>query len=117
LNLEPENPTILSNLSAVHFEMGKYEDAADFAVKALALSADQPDEKKDRLNVRLAKSYLYGLDTAAADEILGHLGSEQEALADAIRDTARLRTVDGMLPSSASWTRLFDRMPRYKPCL
>lgn len=117
MNLEPENPAPVSNMSAVRFEMGKYADAAEFAAKALALSADQPGSMKDRLKVRLAKSYLYALDIETADKVAGELGNEHGALVDAIRDTARLQTSNDMMPSPDSWMCLFDRIPRYKACL
>lgn len=62
--LAPEDYAPLSNMSAVHFEMGQYNQAVEYAEEALQLLRSEPDDgpKKQKLHARIAKSLLYSMD-------------------------------------------------------
>ncbi|KAK2613339.1 hypothetical protein N8I77_000257 [Diaporthe amygdali] len=115
-SLSPEDPAPSSNLSAAKFEIGKYLEAADHAQKALSLSADE-SPSRNKLNLRLARCHLYGLQTQKARAALDNCGDfpgkgsivESLAVIDNVKrtgtDPQRLRR------------DVLDRLPRYKPCL
>lgn len=120
-SLAPEDPSPLSNMSAVSFETGRYTDAVDVIKKALELSESEPDDqtKKQKLYARLIKSLLF-TNSEEAEKLLSNLSdkfsaegvskkvlqvnfAEMNDLHTSVEDVSRLRS------------QLFDRLSRYKP--
>ena len=116
--LAPDDPTPLSNLSSVKFELGDYSSAAEYILKALELTRDDTDaaaKKKRTLHERLAKCYVHERrfeqaraisdeigDGASADGILGGL----EAL------SAWAATASDEEDAPAHPRLILDRLPR-----
>ncbi|KAK3358423.1 hypothetical protein B0T24DRAFT_129299 [Lasiosphaeria ovina] len=119
--LAPDDPSPLSNLSSVKFELGQYAAASEYILKALRLAGDaeaDSDEvalrKKRTLRERLAKCYMHESRFGEAREILDELSDE--SLADSTRST-----VDALAPWSkdveSHRKMVFDRLPRYQAYL
>lgn len=56
-----------SNLSAVHYEMGGFDDCIMISMKALALYEQSDETEKQRLYARIAKCNIYSLKTRDED--------------------------------------------------
>ncbi|QPH11568.1 hypothetical protein C2857_003367 [Epichloe festucae Fl1] len=91
--LAPQDPSPISNLSAVKYEMGDYRAAIAYIQKAISLAVsgtDDDDAKKDKLYSRMAKSYLHLLDLHSAEEAIsaigdGHVRAELHESAESIK--------------------------------
>ncbi|KAH8897458.1 tetratricopeptide [Thozetella sp. PMI_491] len=119
VSLAPDDPSPLSNLSAVAFEKGQYPSAIIYAQKALVLSGSEPEDggKKQRLYGRLAKCHLHALDLNAAEEMARKLtdSAEKESLLASAEGLKRARgTPRGATAYSG---KIADRLPRYRPYL
>lgn len=116
-SLAPDDPAPFSNLSAVEFEMGHYQEAIELAEKSIALTPSSDQTRLDRFHVRIAKSNLHLLKTVEA------LSAAEKVTADDIREPlmADIRTVKELIGSSPDQSvarkNILDRLPRYKPCL
>ncbi|KAH7631370.1 hypothetical protein B0T09DRAFT_133956 [Sordaria sp. MPI-SDFR-AT-0083] len=121
--LAPNDPAPFSNLSAVKYEKGEYADAAKFAAKALSLYPDSEAEaaKREKVHVRLAKSYLHDLkldDASAAAEKV----ATDHVRASLLADIGQLRDVVADSISAASdktsmRKHILDRLPQFRPDL
>ncbi|KAL8404449.1 hypothetical protein RB594_009340 [Gaeumannomyces avenae] len=119
--LAPDDPSPLSNISAVLFEKGDYAASLVFVKKAIALSAAEPQDspKKRRLLSRAVKCHIHGLDpqgVASALEALEASGSDKAAtLQD---DVAQMQALWASVPDIQVQRKLvLDRLPRYTPNL
>ncbi|KAI1381367.1 hypothetical protein F4677DRAFT_123212 [Hypoxylon crocopeplum] len=76
--LVPSDPYPLSNLSAAHFEAGRYSECVNSTVKALGLLKAETgtNAPRKRLLVRQAKAYLHLSRLDEAEEILGQLDAD-----------------------------------------
>lgn len=115
--LAPDDPTPLSNLSSVKFELGEYSAATEYILKCLQLTEDNSDaaaKKKRTLHERLAKCYIHGRRFEQAQKI-----------SDEIGDGASADGVLGGLEALSAWTAaasekdapthrmlVLDRLPR-----
>lgn len=116
-SLAPDDPGPISNLSALKFRIGHFEEAAGLAAKALSLSRDAAEDRKDKLNFRLAKSYLYANEIskslAAAERLVGT--REQDSL---VADLERLLRLEQHTSDKISAQKsIVMRLPRYRPRL
>ncbi|KAK7943572.1 uncharacterized protein PG986_012685 [Apiospora aurea] len=70
----------VSNLSAAYYEVGKYRESIVSAKKALQMIAETPesDTAKQKLLVRIAKSFLYLQDLETIELIVDTIESESE---------------------------------------
>ncbi|KAM7183786.1 hypothetical protein V8F33_013365 [Rhypophila sp. PSN 637] len=107
-SLAPNDPAPISNLSAVKFEMGYFAQAVKLSVKALSLSQDSPQDKRDRLLIRLAKSYLDQKVDPARERvnIVKHLQRYRPSL----QDVAEYYPVGHDVPDSLLDEPLFKRL-------
>lgn len=116
-SLAPDDPSPVSNLSAVKFETGRFEQAAELAAKALSLSEDAAQDRKDRLLIRLAKSYLHAgkfSDSLAAAKRMAE-GKERDSL---IVDLNLLLGLERQSADASSARKnIATRLPRYRPVL
>ena len=117
--LAPNDPSPLSNLSSVKFELGEYASAAEYILKALQVTQEDDSEtaaKKRTLHERLAKCYMHGRKFEQARKI-----------SDDIGDGASADAILGGLEALNTWTAaaskeggdalahrmlMFDRLPR-----
>ena len=115
--LAPDDPTPLSNLSSVKFELGEYSSAAEYILKALQLTQDDSDaavRKKRTLHERLAKCYIHERRFEQA-----------RTISDEIGDGASADGILGGLEALSAWTAtasaedapahprlILDRLPR-----
>jgi len=115
--LTPEDPAPISNLSAVKFEMGQYEEAAALAVKALSLSKDSAPDRKDRLLSRLSKSYLHANNAHEALSAAERMteGKDREVLLADVR--LMLDSEPQQLNKVTLRKNIVGTLPRYRPSL
>ncbi|GAB1317037.1 Tetratricopeptide [Madurella fahalii] len=115
--LAPNDPTPLSNLSSVKFELGEYSSAVEYILKSLQLTQDNSDavaRKKRTLHERLAKCYIHGRRFEQARKISEEIG-----------DGASADGILGGLEALSAWTAaaseedapahrmlMLDRLPR-----
>jgi len=116
-SLTPEDPAPISNLSAVKFEMGQYEEAAALAVKALSLSKDSAPDRKDRLLSRLSKSYLHANNAHEALSAAERMteGKDREVLLADVR--LMLDSEPQQLNKVTLRKNIVGTLPRYRPSL
>ena len=58
-DLDPADPTLLSNLSAAVYELGLYEQCIGITLKVLKLMKPEKKALRPKLTARKVKSYLY----------------------------------------------------------
>lgn len=96
--------------------MGEYQAAAEFAQKALSLTThDSPS--RDKLYLRLARCHLHGLQiqqAQAAFEKCNDLAGNGP-IAESLTAAGGLDKTD--IDVQTLRRCVFDRLPRYKPCL
>ncbi|KAK8920159.1 hypothetical protein VCV18_007459 [Metarhizium anisopliae] len=68
-SLAPHDPSPVSNLSAVRYEMGDYKGAIAYIRDAISLTVPETDHsaKNDKLYSRLVKCFLYLHDVDSAE--------------------------------------------------
>lgn len=136
MRLAPTDPAPVSNLSAVMFEWGRYVEAGRRAQEAIALtdkaSTSQEDAGlsvgsltlqedsspfKQKLYLRLAKCFLHRLQLSEARDAIARCEDSpaKEAVEEAIKVNEELESVASDVKKVR--TLIFDRLPRYKPCL
>lgn len=98
--LAPEDPAPLSNLSALYFEKGQYEDAVGNLRNALALSKDAPPAgpQIQKLLTRLAKACV----------LLRDLDGAREAIDKLADDASRAELRDALEATESLWTAYPD---------
>ncbi|KAF3070885.1 putative tetratricopeptide-like protein [Daldinia childiae] len=111
-----EDPSPLSNLSAVSFETGKYAECADFAEKALSLLITNPghDPLKQKLLARQAKAYLHLSTPSRAEAILSQLKPGEEAN-DLRKSVIELKKFETFHPQQGLLRERLVQLPRLKP--
>lgn len=115
-SLAPADPVPMSNLSAVLFELGRYDEAAEVCRQAISLTEDS-SPLRDKLYLRSAKCFMHNLQPREAREALDRYGQgpARESLEEAVRAT---RELQGLYPDmEALRKRIFRFIPRYRPCL
>lgn len=115
-SLAPTDPSPVSNLSAVLFELGRYQEAAEVARTALSLT-EESSPGREKLYLRSAKCFLHCLQPREAQEALDRCGQGpvRECLEQAVKTMEELR---GLYPDTKVLRkRVLGLMPRYRPCL
>jgi hypothetical protein len=119
--LAPEDPSPLSNLSAVLFEKGDYEASLAFIDKTLSLSASEPDDspKKRRLLSRAVKCHLHTVNLTDAENALVSLeASGSDDVAELRHSLAQMKSLWASAPDPKVLRKqILDRLPRYAPDL
>ncbi|KAK3341938.1 hypothetical protein B0T25DRAFT_559628 [Lasiosphaeria hispida] len=119
--LAPNDPSPLSNLSSVKFELGQYAAAIAYIQRSLKLAGDvQADEaavrKKKTLYERLAKCYMHESRFDDAVKLLGELSGI--TFRESVRSTLESRGLWRVLPDSKDElghrNKVFDRLSRYQ---
>ncbi|KAB5529051.1 tetratricopeptide [Coniochaeta sp. 2T2.1] len=113
----PEDPTPLSNLSSVKFELGQYSAAIDFIIKSLELAKKVPgdddaaERKRKALHTRLAKCYVHDRQFVRAREAIKDVADQE--LKNAI--SSALDGCEAWISKDKSLQRklVLDRVPRY----
>lgn len=96
--------------------MGEYQAAAEFAQKSLSLTThDSPS--RDRLYLRLARCHLHGLQIQQAQAALEKCNDlpGKGLIAESLTVAGGLNKTD--IDVQTLRRCVFDRLPRYKPCL
>lgn len=96
--------------------MGNYQAAAEFAQKALSLTThDSPS--RDKLYLRLARCYLHSLQIQQAQAALEGCNDlpGKHLIAESLNVAGGLDKTD--IDVQTLRRCVFDRHPRYKPCL
>ncbi|KAK4897959.1 hypothetical protein LTR27_004343 [Elasticomyces elasticus] len=106
--LAPSEAAPLSNLSAVYFELGRYDESYAAGTSALQLLADDNESARQKLYLRRAKSSIHVLNSARPRRI-----NDQIALEACIRvsESSRARVPD----AKAAHKKIILELPRYKP--
>ncbi|KAI2783149.1 hypothetical protein F4815DRAFT_381571 [Daldinia loculata] len=116
--LAPSDPSPLSNLSAVSFEIGRYAECVDFAAKALGLLKAGPghDTLEQKLLVRQAKAYLHLSSLDDAEDVSNKLepGKEANDLRNSIKESRRF---DKLSSQRGLLREMVLQLPRLKPCI
>ncbi|CAJ2505393.1 Uu.00g127870.m01.CDS01 [Anthostomella pinea] len=90
--LDPSDPSPLSNLSAACFEAGNYSECIAFAEKAVdCLSEAQGgDPRVQKLRLRMAKAYIHLSSIEPAAKVLSHVqpGGDKDMLQGALKSLA-----------------------------
>ncbi|KAF5128475.1 hypothetical protein E5D57_009415 [Metarhizium anisopliae] len=75
-SLAPHDPSPVSNLSAVRYEMGDYKGAIAHIRDAISLTVPEADNsaKNDKLYSRLVKCFLYLHDVDSAEDAVSSIG-------------------------------------------
>lgn len=115
--LAPNDPTPLSNLSSVKFELGQYRAASEYIAKSLKLATVvETDEvavrKRRMLYERLAKCYMHESRFDEARKVVDEISDEN--LRNAVRST-----LDAVAPwrsenPECHRKMVLDRLPRYQ---
>ncbi|KAK3641501.1 hypothetical protein LTR56_011315 [Elasticomyces elasticus] len=113
--LAPSEAAPLSNLSAVYFELGRYDESYAAGTSALQLLADDNESARQKLYLRRAKSSIYVLKFRQAKQDVDRLGpsNDRTALEACIRvsESSRARVPD----AKAAHKKIILELPRYKP--
>ncbi|KAK5692669.1 hypothetical protein LTR97_010982 [Elasticomyces elasticus] len=113
--LAPSEAAPLSNLSAVYFELGRYDESYAAGTSALRLLADDNESARQKLYLRRAKSSIHVLKFRQAKEDVTRLASSNDktALEACIRvsESSRARVPD----AKAAHKKIILELPRYKP--
>lgn len=119
--LAPDDPSPLSNISAVLFEKGDYAGSLAFLKKAITLSASEPQDspKKRRLLSRAVKCHIHTLNLQEAGSALEALEASGSDEAAGLRDdVAQMQDLWASVPDIKVQRKLvLDRLPRYTPDL
>jgi len=119
--LAPDDPSPLSNISAVLFEKGDYAASLVYLKKAITLSASEPQDspKKRRLLNRAVKCHIHALNLQEAESALEALEvSGSDEAAGLREDVAQMRALWSSVPDIKVQRKLvLDRLPRYTPDL
>ncbi|KAI1766876.1 hypothetical protein GGR53DRAFT_528115 [Hypoxylon sp. FL1150] len=116
--LAPGDPTPLSNLSAIHFETGRYADCVDSTAKALGLL--QPGAEtgalRQRLLVRQARAYLHQSKLDEAEKLLDHVEPDKDL--ESLRGlVGGLREFDAFSSHPKLVRELLLQLPRTRPSI
>ncbi|KLU85106.1 hypothetical protein MAPG_04138, partial [Magnaporthiopsis poae ATCC 64411] len=119
--LAPDDPSPLSNISAVLFEKGDYAASLVYLKKAITLSTSEPEDssKKRRLLSRAVKCHIHALNLQEADSALEALEASGSDEAVGLRDdVAQMQALWASVPDIKAQRKLvLDRLPRYTPDL
>lgn len=122
--LAPHDPSPLSNLSSVKFELGQYSAASQYILKSLELTERlEPEEdrirKKKTLYERLVKCYVHDCRFDEARRVLAEVSDE--TLKNSVRGTldATAQRAPSRDAEDAKATReeVIDRIPRFRAWL
>ena len=120
-SLAPEDPTPLSNLSSVKFELGQYPAAIEFISKSLELAKGVPvdaaaERRNKALYARLVKCYMHESQFDKARDAIKHVSDQQ--LKNSVNYTAdgveAWRSAENSKVESVHRSHVFDRLPRFK---
>lgn len=118
VSLAPDDPTPLSNLSAVNFEAGKYAQCVEFAAKALSLLKLDPktDALRQRLLIRQAKAYLHLSNLDEAEKLLGNIkpGEDLKGIHGLLKG---LKKFGGFSSQPKLLREMLLQLPRIRPQL
>ena len=117
-NLDPANPTLLSNISAALYELGLYERCIGITLKALDLVKTETEALRPKLTARMIKSYLFIKQAHKAQQALSGLPTShpEHPLLGVATDQALAITPNRQSQSHEDWRQLVD-FPRYRPIL
>ena len=117
-DLDPTDPTLLSNLSAALYELGMYELCIQATLKALKLVKAETEALKPKLTVRMVKSFLCIKQAHKAQKALSALpsGHPEHALLDVATGQALAMAPNNHTPSHENLRQLLE-FPRYRPIL
>lgn len=114
---EISDPAPLSNLSATYFELGNYNSSVDFTLESLQLTDIDDLERRQKLNVRLAKCYIhlrqYGKARAAVEDIKP--STDRKILAKSLVHMSSTDISESDIDSARA--KVINSIPRYKPAL
>ncbi|EFY95072.2 tetratricopeptide [Metarhizium robertsii ARSEF 23] len=117
-SLAPHDPSPVSNLSAVRYEMGDYKGAIAHIRDAISLTVPETDNsaKNDKLYSRLVKCFLYLHDVDSAEDAVSSIG-DAHLRAELDQAVGSMKALLAEAPDESVLRRqLLDRIPRYKPC-
>ena len=114
---DPNDGLPLSNLSAVLFELGNYEDCVNAAMGALEISRGSDERVQQKLRSRVAQAMLHKGGSLDAD-LTSIPGASDDPVSSPLAATfgrlARLRCHGS---ESLVWKKLAEELPRCKPAL
>jgi tetratricopeptide (TPR) repeat protein len=105
----------LWNISAVHYELGSYDLASEYAHRALGLVPPNEDAASQKILLRLAKAHLHlkQYDEAATYITDINAGPDRNQLQDALK--IGTQATDARKKSQAGNGRSVRNLPQYKP--
>ncbi|KAG6008119.1 hypothetical protein E4U21_005001 [Claviceps maximensis] len=117
--LAPNDPSPISNLSAVSYETGDYEGAIGYVRQALLLPSPEQHEHvdKDKLYHRMAKCFLHLRDLTSAKDAISSIRNAdlRKKLTATVESVDALR--DEVSDESVLRKQILDRVSRYKSSL
>ncbi|KJX96528.1 putative tetratricopeptide-like protein [Zymoseptoria brevis] len=118
--LSPTDRTPWSNLAAAHFELGDYRSSISACEKAMSLlSTDNPDHDavKEKLHLRMAKSFLHTREYDAAAKVVDRLNPSMEKYSLERCVGLYLEAEKLVLKPEKVAEYIVLNLPRYKPTL
>ncbi|KAG8417357.1 hypothetical protein J3458_004867 [Metarhizium acridum] len=118
-SLAPDDPSPVSNLSAVRYEMGDYRGAIAHIREAISLNDPETDNsaKNDKLYSRLVKCFLYVLDLDSAEDTVSRISNSQ-LRAELDETVGSIKALWVEAPDESILRRqVLDQIPRYKPSM
>ncbi|KAI9717305.1 MAG: hypothetical protein M1812_004832 [Candelaria pacifica] len=116
--IDPNNPALLSNISAAYFEVGDYTQCVAATEAALNVVGNDVDALTAKLNHRLIKSYIHLQQLDLAHVALKKTKVEDEELQVYKTTLNHMNAVFAASPDKdCARARIINELPRYRPTI